>query len=112
MVNPGVFHSLRLEFLVGEKPKYSGAVKEECVKDVLSSIQQRFFKRFPVDLPLDEDPSPEHLASVNDDDADPEIPEPDKEKLNPEEYKVALAQLEIRKALVTKRKGVMWLVFI
>jgi len=108
MVNPGIFHGGRLAFLTAEKQKYANAVDDNCVNDAVADIQRRFFKRFPVDLPLTVEPSPEHLASINDDEPDPEIPVPDKEKLSPEEYETEMAKLEDRQALTKKRRAVAW----
>jgi hypothetical protein len=85
MVNLGVFHGLRKDFLTGEKVTYSNAVAGDYEKDSIADIQRRFFKRFPVGLPLSEEPSAEHLASVNDADADPDTEEPDETDLTPEE---------------------------
>ena len=40
-------------------------------------VTRRFFKRFPPSLPADEEPSPEHLAAVDDSMPDPERNDPD-----------------------------------
>ena len=52
MVNPGVFHGLRKDFLTGEKVPYSIAIENDNEEDAIADIQYRFFKHFPVDLPL------------------------------------------------------------
>jgi hypothetical protein len=44
MVNPGVFHGLRRDFLMEEKTKYNAAVAKGYEKDVVADIQRRFFK--------------------------------------------------------------------
>ena len=106
MVNPGVFHGLRKDFLTGEKVTYSNAVAGNYGKDTIADIQRRFFKRFPVDLPLSEEPSAEHLASVNDADADPDTEEPDETDLTLEECAIARSKLEERAKLIILRKGV------
>jgi len=106
MVNPGAFRGLRKEFLLGEKETYSTAIKGGYEKDALMNIQRRYFKRFPIDLPHDVEPSNEHLASVNDDVADPEPAEPNKDKLSAEEYEKELAKLEERQKLIVYRQGV------
>jgi hypothetical protein len=106
MVNPGVFHGLRKDFLIGEKVTYSNAVAGDYERDTIADIQRRFFKRFPVGLPLNEEPSAEHLASVNDADADPDTEEPDETDLTPEAYAVARSKLEERAKLIISRKGV------
>jgi hypothetical protein len=106
MVNPGVFHGLRKDFLTGEKVTYSNAVAGGYEKDTVADIHHRFFKRFPVGLPLSEEPSAEHLASVNDADADPDAEEPDETDLTPEERAIAGSKLEERVKLIILRKGV------
>jgi len=108
MVHPGAFNGSRKEFLIGEKPKYHAAVAGGSAKDVLADIQRRYFKRFPIDLPHNEEPSPEHLALVDDSKPDSELQVPDKEKLSPEEYKEQMEKREVRRKLVTFRKEVMW----
>lgn len=100
MVNPGVFHGLRKEFLTGEKVTYSNAVANGHATDTIADIQRRFLKRFPVDLPLDEEPSPEHLASVDDTEADPDPEEPD------EESEVVNSNVGEHAKLIVLRKGV------
>lgn len=106
MVNPGVFHGLRKDFLAGEKVTYSNAVAGNYEKDTIADIQRRFFKRFPVGLPLNEEPSAEHLASVNDADADPDVEGPDETDLTSEECAIARSKLEERAKLIIFRKGV------
>jgi hypothetical protein len=106
MVNPGVFHGLRKDFLTREKVTYSNAVAGGYEKDTIADIQRRFFKRFPVGLPLKEELSAEHLASVNDADADPDAEEPDETDLTPEECANARSKLEERAKLIILRKGV------
>ena len=46
MVNPGVFHGLRKDFLAGEKVTYTDAIAGGYEKDAVADIQRRFFKRF------------------------------------------------------------------
>ncbi|KDR70603.1 hypothetical protein GALMADRAFT_214374 [Galerina marginata CBS 339.88] len=41
-------------------------------KDMLMLIQRRYFKRYPLDLPHEDEPSAEHLAAINDNEPDPE----------------------------------------
>jgi hypothetical protein len=112
MVHPGAFQGSQREFLMGEKSKYRAAVAGGVVKDVMADIQRRYFKRFPIDVPHGEEPSPEHLASVDDSEPDLEPPVPDKENLRPEEYEEQMKELEGRRILVTLRKDVMWFVVI
>ena len=112
MVHPGAFQGSRKEFLIGEKSKYRDAVAGGFVKDAIADIQRRYFKRFPIDLPDSEEPSPEHLASVDDSEPDPEPPVPEKEELNPEEYKEQMEKLEARRKSVVLRKDVMWIAYL
>jgi hypothetical protein len=107
MVHPGTFQGSRKEFLIGEKSKYCAAVAGGFVKDAIADIQRRYFKRFPIDAPHSEEPSPEHLAAVDDSEPDPEPPVPDKESLSPEEYEEQMKKLEARRTLVMLRKDVM-----
>jgi hypothetical protein len=106
MVHPGAFQGSRKEFLIGEKSKYRAAVVGGFVKDAIADIQRRYFKRFPIEVPHNEEPSPEHLASVDDSESDPEPQVPHKEKLSPEEYSEQMEKLEARQILVTVRKDV------
>ena len=106
MVNPGTFRGLRKEFLLGEKPAYAAAVTGGYVPDALALIQRRYFKRFPVDLPLDQEPTPESLAGVDDDAADNEAVPPDEDNCAPEVYEALLEQFQERSKLVAVRKAV------
>ncbi|KAH7904749.1 hypothetical protein BJ138DRAFT_1018673 [Hygrophoropsis aurantiaca] len=72
MVNPGAFHGSRKDFLLAEKQGYAEAIKHNYAGDFLSNLNRRYLKRYPISLPHDHEPSAEHLASVNDNDADPE----------------------------------------
>ncbi|PPQ90036.1 hypothetical protein CVT25_006156, partial [Psilocybe cyanescens] len=60
---------------------------------------------YPIDLPHDEEPSEEHLASINDDAPELEAEEPDPEKLSPAEYAIAVEKMRERSAAVTYRKA-------
>ncbi|KAF9471420.1 hypothetical protein BDN70DRAFT_938959 [Pholiota conissans] len=107
MVNPGAFRGARKEFLMNEKANYSAAVVGGYAADAVAQIQRRYFKRFPIDLPHDEDPSPEILNTIDDDAADPEpeINEPDPQRLTIEEFAAAMQDIEDRKKLLNYRKG-------
>ena len=108
MPNPGIFHGLRLEFLLGEMAGYSAAVakgtKDEFTKDVL----RRYFKRFPPSLPADEEPSEEDLAAVDDSqpDEEPEFPDPQDYAEDQRGYKKALDAHEAHQAEVLLRSAV------
>ncbi|KAF9548608.1 hypothetical protein CPC08DRAFT_593621, partial [Agrocybe pediades] len=75
MVNPGAFQGSRREFLLSQKPYYSNAVVEGYAADAIAVIQRRYFKRYPIDLPHEEEPSPETLAIVDDDAPEHEQPQ-------------------------------------
>ncbi|KAF9470378.1 hypothetical protein BDN70DRAFT_902157 [Pholiota conissans] len=107
MVNPGAFRGARKEFLMNEKANYSAAVAGGYAADALAQIQRRYFKRFPIDLPHDEEPSPETLNSIDDDAADPEpeIDEPNPQRLTIEEFAAAMQHIEDRKKLLNFHKG-------
>ena len=104
MVNPGAFLGQRKVFMMGEKPAYSEGVEGGFAANALAIIQRRYFKRYPVDLPHDEEPSAESLEAVNDDELDPERLEPDRDTLNDEEYAAALE--EGRRRTFVYRKAV------
>lgn len=106
MVNPGSFKGARRQFLEGEKPSYARAVVERDTKDRLADIQRRFFKRFPIDLADDVEPSPEALAAVDDDAPDIEPPSPDEENMSPEDLASAQSAFKARKKVIKYRRGV------
>jgi hypothetical protein len=107
MVNPGSFQGARKEFLFGEKPAYQAAVSGGYARDALAIIQRRFFKRFPIDLPLSDDPTPDALASVNDDTPDDEPEAPDEDlMMAPEEFTAAIEVFKQRQSLIQFRKEV------
>ncbi|PPQ76893.1 hypothetical protein CVT26_000663 [Gymnopilus dilepis] len=105
MVNPGAFRGSRKDFLISQKAEYAEAVIGGYVADALANIQRRYFKRYPPELPHDEEPTPEHLAAVDDDGPDPEMEEPDAEKMSPEDYQQALKALEQRSETIRYRKA-------
>jgi len=106
MVNPGVFIGSRFAFFVGEKADYKAGVEGGYAADALSKIQSRYFRRYPVELPLDEEPSDEFTNAVDDDKADIEQEWPDPEKLTTEEYEAELERLKKHADLLAVRKGV------
>ena len=73
MVNPGSFTGSRRVFLEGEVEGYGNAVQAGNGPEFLTDLVRRFFKRYPMSLDPNTEPSAEHLASVNDDEADPDI---------------------------------------
>ncbi|PPQ83739.1 hypothetical protein CVT26_005017 [Gymnopilus dilepis] len=75
------FSGLRLEFLLGEVDRYTTAIANGTKEDVGKDIIRRYFKRFPPELPHDQEPSADHLAAVDDSAPDPEVEGP-----NPMDY--------------------------
>jgi hypothetical protein len=92
--------------MLGEKLAYSEGVKGGFAADALAIIQRRYFKRFPIDLDHDHEPSTESLEAVDDDEPDPDRAEPDRETLNDEEYAAALEEVEERRRSLIYRKAV------
>ncbi|KDR65402.1 hypothetical protein GALMADRAFT_148715 [Galerina marginata CBS 339.88] len=105
MVNPGAFRGSRKEFLMGEKEEYARGVADGCAGEAVALIYRRYFKRFPLDLPHDEEPTADHLAAVDDEAIDADYEEPDPERMSPEEYGIALAKLENRQQTLEFRKA-------
>ncbi|KDR76072.1 hypothetical protein GALMADRAFT_139832 [Galerina marginata CBS 339.88] len=112
MVNPGAFRGSRKDFLMGEKEEYAQGVADGCAGEVVALIHRRYFKRFPLELPHDEEPTAEHLAAVDDEAIDVDYEEPDAEKMSPEEYGIALAKLENRQQTLEFRKAVSCVMFV
>lgn len=106
MVNPGSFGRSRKAFLVSQKPAYSAGVMGGYAADALALIQRNYLKRFPIDLPHNEEPTEEWLASVNDEEPDPDQVPPDIESLREEDYIAATEKLEERQKLLAFRKAV------
>ncbi|KAF9470923.1 hypothetical protein BDN70DRAFT_939329 [Pholiota conissans] len=105
MVNPGAFRGARKEFLMKEKPNYSAGVIGGYAGEALAAIQRRYFKRFPIDLPHDEEPSSESLAAVNDDAPDADVSGPDEQRMTVEQFKAAMDLVEERRCLLAYRKA-------
>ena len=106
MVNPGAFQGLRKEFLLSKKAEYKEAVQGGFAADALANIQRQYFKRFPIDLPHDQEPAPEVVAAVDDDLPDKEVEAPDPSTMSEQEYASALETLETRRKLLIFRKAV------
>lgn len=104
MVNPGSFSGSRKAFLDDQKELYARAVADNHVSDTVADIQRRYFKRYPISLPHDQEPSAEWLAQVDDKAIDPEIPPPE-ETLNWEEdyarYDAQMRGIKARKDVST-----------
>jgi hypothetical protein len=106
MVNPGAFQGTRRTFLIEQKPVYATAVAGNYAADCLIDIQRRYFKCYPVDLDHSTEPSPEHLAAVDDNATDPEPPSPDPDAMSEEEDSQAKADFDARRNLVEYRREV------
>ncbi|KDR72463.1 hypothetical protein GALMADRAFT_73731 [Galerina marginata CBS 339.88] len=105
MVNPGAFLGLRRAFMIDAKPAYSEGVKGGFAADALAIIQRGYFKRFPVDLPHEEEPTAESLAAVDDEAPEPDRMAPDEDALGEEEYAAALQEVEVRRKTFVYRKA-------
>ena len=97
---------MRKMFLDSQQAAYDAAAEEDDVADIVANIQRRYFKRFPLTLLHSQDPTPEHLASVDDDAPDPELTPPPQDNENPEAYARAchvsefqIQELKMRKAV-------------
>ena len=106
MVNPGSFGATRKAFLMSQKPDYSAGVMGGYAADALALIQWKYLKQFPIDLPHNEEPTDEWLASVNDDGPDPDQDPPDIQSLSKEDYITATKEMEERQKLVAFRRAV------
>jgi hypothetical protein len=106
MVNPGSFGATRKAFLMSQKPDYSAGVMGGYAADALALIQRKYLKRFPIDLPHNEEPTDEWLASVNDEGPDPDQVPPDIQSLSEEDYIAATKEMEERQKLVAFRRAV------
>ena len=91
---------------MSHKPAYSAGVMGGYAADALALIQRNYLKRFPIDLPHNEEPTEEWLASVNDEGPDPDQVPPDIESLSEEDYIAATKELEERQKLLAFRKAV------
>jgi len=82
---------------MSKKEEYKAVVQGGFIPDILASIQQQYFKRYPIDFPHDKEPTGEVLAAVNDDMPDQEMKAPDFSTMSGEEYAAALEVLEARR---------------
>jgi len=112
MVNPGIFRGSRFIFLKGEKPAYKAGVDGGYAADALAKIQGRYFRRYPVELSLDDELSPEFTSAVNDEVPDAEQQQPDAEELTDVEYEAEVERLQMRSNLIDIRKAVSCRLFI
>jgi hypothetical protein len=108
MVNPGAFSGTRKNFLEAQSDVYAIAVAENHVADTVADIQRRYFKRYPLTLPHDQEPTAEWLATVDDDAPDPEVMTLplDFEGMNPEADALAAQEREAFIVSMKLRKDV------
>ena len=106
MVNPGAFQGSRKDFLLSQKPAYKAGVLGGYAADALSQIQRKYFKRYPIDLPHQEEPSAEWLAAVDDDAPDAEQEEPHASANDDEELAAAVERMAERTLLLGFRQAV------
>lgn len=102
-----LFKGARYDFLTEQLPGYDAAVAGGTTREFLDVVYARYARRFPIDLPLDKDPSPEFLESVNDDAAEAEGEHYIEESsLDPEELEVEAKKIAEHQALIQKRRKV------
>ena len=106
MVNPGAFLGSRKIFLQSQKAEYNAGVVGGYAADALAQIQRKYFKRYPIDMPHDEEPSTERLATVDDEAADEELEGPDIDALDEDELAAAMVKLEEWRVMLCFRKAV------
>ncbi|EDR06994.1 uncharacterized protein LACBIDRAFT_328415 [Laccaria bicolor S238N-H82] len=104
MLNPGGFAGSRLKFLEGELPAYTKAVVNNREDNFILDLWRRYFKRYPVDLADNVEPTEETLASVNDNEPDEELEPPKKETMTEEEYTNQLLKFNQTKEAIKKKK--------
>ncbi|KAF9471141.1 hypothetical protein BDN70DRAFT_820400, partial [Pholiota conissans] len=110
MVNPGSFKGSRKTFLLAQADLYAEAVVNNNVADTVSDIQRRYFKRYPITLPHDEEPDEAWLAQVDDTAPDADLEPPILDGLNAEDmvaardaYDGQLKLIQLRKEQITRR---------
>ena len=106
MSTRAAFHGLRLQFLEDHKDAYATAAVESRENDFILDFQRRYFKRFPVSLAHDIEPSQEWLDAVDDNAPDTDISEPSAGGKTEDEYKKALHEYQEQCKLVIYRKEV------
>ncbi|PBK60526.1 hypothetical protein ARMSODRAFT_857283, partial [Armillaria solidipes] len=72
MVNPGAFRGSRRIFLTEQVDGYMKAIKEGRVAKYIADVIHQYLKQYPLSLTHNDEPSPEHLASIDDNAPDPE----------------------------------------
>ncbi len=87
MVNPGAFLGSHWEFMIQEVEGYVKAVEEGRAAEFIANVICWYLKCYPLSLEHNVEPSPEHLAGVDDHALDPEVVMPNEDELTFEEYK-------------------------
>lgn len=100
------FIGTRAAFLNAQRDAYAAAVIGNHIPDCIADIQRRYFKRYPINLDHDVEPTPESLATVDDTAADIESLSPDEDSMTPEAYSAAVKVFEARQQLIKYRKSV------
>lgn len=100
------FNGLRLKFMEEQLEGYVTAVVESRENDFVLDVQRRYFKRFPLSLPHDVEPSKESLDTLDDNAPDPEIKEPNQKDMSDEEYKATKNAFDHNCTLLQFRKEV------
>jgi hypothetical protein len=100
------FSGLRLKFMEEQLEGYVTAVVESRENDFVLDVQRRYFKRFPLSLPHDVEPSKEALDTLDDNAPDPEIKEPNQKDMSDEDYKAAKNAFDHNCTLLRFRKEV------
>lgn len=104
MVNR-TFKGLRLEWLLEQKQAYEEAVTKSTVPSFLDIAFARFCRQFPINMPLDQEPTNEFLDTVDDNAPEP-VAEPLCDDMLDEEKAAAEAAQRERQAMIRKRKKV------
>ncbi|PPQ73933.1 hypothetical protein CVT26_006554 [Gymnopilus dilepis] len=100
------FTGLRKAFLEGELEKYKKAFIDGTKTDFLMDVLRRFLKRFPLNLPDDQEPTPEFLAEVDDTSPDQERVAPDATEMPEDQtrYYRLLKEFDDETKLIETRK--------
>lgn len=112
MPNPGSYKGSRGQFLKDQQVRYTQAVKDGNINDVVIDIQRRYFKRYPITLAHNKEPSQDWLDQVNDDAPDPEIEPPNVNGMSPKDASNALAEHADLMEQLKDRKDVSYTLFV
>ncbi|KAE9396612.1 hypothetical protein BT96DRAFT_941599 [Gymnopus androsaceus JB14] len=100
MVNPGCYTGMRLKFMHQQLAEYNKKKTDVDRQAFVLMTIRLFLKHFPVSLGEDE-PSEEHLSSIDDSVVEPEAPLPDE---GTEEYRKAWEE-QLDRAKKEKKRG-------